>query len=309
MQIRFLQPLSRAWDRMVAILFRPFEPVTWLVLAFAAWLAGLGGGGGTGSTVGNSVDMDGLGRGWIPGGGGSWGHLFDRLWALPFLALAVLVLIAIAVAILWVSSRAKLVWLESAVLGRAAIVEPWTRLGRLGDSLFLWRLGFTIVVIVVAVILAGVIIGPAALLHDSHVLDGLSFAAIFLGVLFACVLAASAAVIALLLDAFVVPIMYRFQLTTTEAWKALLPWLRSMPGPFVLFALFTLMLAVLFGVLYTVVILLTCCLAALPYVGTLLLLPFWLTWRLFTLEFLAQLDPGFDLFERHAVVVASDEGE
>ena len=48
MQIRYLQPLSRAWDRTVAILFRPFEPVTWLVLAFAAWLAGLGSGGGTG---------------------------------------------------------------------------------------------------------------------------------------------------------------------------------------------------------------------------------------------------------------------
>ncbi len=309
MQIRFLQPLSRAWDRMVAILFRPFEPVTWLVLAFAAWLAGLGGGGGTGSTVSNSVDMDGLSRGWLPGAGRSLDHLFDRLWALPFVALAVLVVIAIAVAILWVSSRAKLVWLESAVLGRPAIVEPWGRLGRLGDSLFLWRLGFTIAVIAVAVVLAGLIIGPAALLHDSHVLDGLSFAAIFLGVLFATVLAAAAAVVALLLDAFVVPIMYRFQLTATEAWKALLPWLRSMPGPFILFALFSLLLAVLFGILYGVVVLLTCCLAALPYVGTLLLLPFWLTWRLFTVEFLAQFDPGFDLFERHAVVVAPDEGE
>jgi hypothetical protein len=309
MQIRYLQPLSRAWDRTVAILFRPFEPVTWLVLAFAAWLAGLGSGGGTGSTVSNTLDMDELGRGWLPGTGRSFDHLFDRMWALPFVALAVLVLIAVAVALLWLSSRAKLVWLESAVAGRPAIVEPWSRLGRLGDSLFLWRLGFALVVIVVGVVLAGVIIGPAALLHESDVLDALSFAAILVGVIAATILAATAAVVALLLDAFVVPIMYRFRLTATEAWKALLPWLRSMTGTFVLFVLFSLLLAVVFGMIYTVVILLTCCLAALPYVGTLLLLPFWLTWRLFTVEFLAQLDPGFDLFERHAVVVASEEGE
>jgi hypothetical protein len=137
----------------------------------------------------------------------------------------------------------------------------------------------------------------------------LSFAAILVGVIAATILAATAAVVALLLDAFVVPIMYRFRLTATEAWNALLPWLRSMTGTFVLFVLFSLLLAVVFGMIYTVVILLTCCLAALPYVGTLLLLPFWLTWRLFTVEFLAQLDPGFDLFERHAVVVASEEGE
>ena len=309
MQIRYLQPFSRAWDRMVGILFRPLEPVTWLVLAFAAWLAGLGSGGGTGSTVSNSIDMDGLSRGWLPGSGRSFDHLFDRLWALPFVALAVLLVIAFVVALLWVSSRAKLVWLESVVLGRPAIVEPWTRLGKLGDSLFLWRLGFALVVIVIGLVLAAVIIGPAALLHDSDVLDGLSFAAIILGVLAATVLGAAAAVVALLLDAFVVPIMYRFQLTATEAWKAFLPWLRSMPGPFVLFALFSLLLAIVFGVIYTVVVLLTCCIAALPYVGTLLLLPFWATWRLFTVEFLAQLDPGFDLFERHAVVVASEEGE
>mgnify|MGYP002064602050 CR=1 FL=1 len=37
------------------------------------------------------------------------------------------------------------------------------------------------------------------------------------------------------------------------------------------------LLAVVFGMIYTVVILLTCCLAALPYVGTLLLLPFWVS--------------------------------
>jgi len=34
----------------------------------------------------------------------------------------------------------------------------------------------------------------------------------------------------------------------------------------------------------------------LPYVGTVILLPFYVTYRLFSVEFLAQFDPGFDLF-------------
>jgi len=35
---------------------------------------------------------------------------------------------------------------------------------------------------------------------------------------------------------------------------------------------------------------------ALPYVGTVIMLPIWVTYRLFSVEFLAQFDPGFDVF-------------
>ncbi len=42
--------------------------------------------------------------------------------------------------------------------------------------------------------------------------------------------------------------------------------------------------------------LLTCCIVAFPYVGTVILLPILVTYRLFSVEFLAQFDPGFDLF-------------
>ena len=41
MQISFVEPLSRAWERMRRMLFSPFELGRWLVLGFSAWLAGL----------------------------------------------------------------------------------------------------------------------------------------------------------------------------------------------------------------------------------------------------------------------------
>jgi hypothetical protein len=41
---------------------------------------------------------------------------------------------------------------------------------------------------------------------------------------------------------------------------------------------------------------LTCCIVGLPYVGTVILLPLYVTYRIFSLEFLAQFDPEFDVF-------------
>ena len=78
---------------------------------------------------------------------------------------------------------------------------------------------------------------------------------------------------------------------------AFLPWLSAYPGAFALYLLFVLALAIVFGALFMVACLLTCCILALPYVGTVLLLPIWVTYRLLSLEFLAQLDPGLDLFQ------------
>ena len=41
MRIGYFEPLSRAWDRTRVILWQPFDLAKWLLLAFAAWVAGL----------------------------------------------------------------------------------------------------------------------------------------------------------------------------------------------------------------------------------------------------------------------------
>lgn len=297
MEIRILDPMSRAWERMVALLFRPFDPSVWLVLAFAAWLAGLGYGGGGGSSVSHVVDSGSVGGAHL---GSALESVFDHMWALPFIAIGILVGLAFMVLLLWLSSRGKMVWLEAAVTGRAAIVEPWGRLGSLGDSLFLWRLAFGVVILVVGGLFALVIIGPAALAEGSDLLAGLSFAAMAAGVLAVTLLALVAALVNLLLDGFVVPIMYRYRIGTVAAWRALLPWIQRFPGSFALFVGFAVLLILVFGAVYTVLLFVTCCIIAIPivgtYLGTLLLLPAWTVWRLYTVEFLAQLHPGLDLF-------------
>jgi hypothetical protein len=102
--------------------------------------------------------------------------------------------------------------------------------------------------------------------------------------------------IGLMLEAFVIPIMYKFDLKATEAWRYFLPWLKTRPWQFVLYALFVLALVCLFVCLFAIACVLTCCIVGLPYVGTVILLPLYVTYRIFSLEFLAQFDPEFDVF-------------
>lgn len=295
MGVSYVEPLSRAIDRARLILFQPFELAKWLVMGFAAWLAGLasGGFGGVGTFDRDQIEDPGRAFHEL---GDSVDRLAGQLMVVPLVLLIVTLLLALALAVLWLSSRAKLVFLDNVVNNRAAIVEPWQRLRRLGNSLFLWRLGFAVVCLVGFGLVVLAVLLPAATLSVGDALQALSFAAIFLAVLTVAVMAVIAAFVALLLENFVIPIMYRFDMTTTEAWRAFLPWLRARGGWFVVYGLFVLLLALPLMVAFAVVVCCTCCVASLPYVGTVILLPLWVTYRAFGPEFLAQFDPSFELF-------------
>ena len=142
MQISFAEPLSRAWERMRRILFEPFELAKWLVLGFSAWLAGLAS-SGTGSTAWNSAGDEVSHRDiGVTGVGDAFERVAENLIWMPLVLLGVLVVLAIVLAVLWVSSRAKFIFLDNVVHNRAEIVEPWKRFKTIGDSLFLWRVGF-----------------------------------------------------------------------------------------------------------------------------------------------------------------------
>lgn len=307
MQISFVEPLSRAWERMRRMLFAPFELARWLVLGFSAWLAGLASSDWGTKLAGNapdSIDEHKL----VPF---KFGELTDAItdhlvW-LPLILLAVLVAMAVLIALLWVSSRGKLVFLDNVVHERAAIVEPWKRLGKLGDSLFWWRLGFAVIVLGLVLSVLAVILLPAAAASVADTLSGLSIAAILLGALALAVVAVAALLILLLLESFVVPLMYRFDLTATAAWRTLLPWLKRYPGWFLAYAVVLFLAAIAFQVVILVLCLFTCCIVLLPYVGTVILLPVWVLYRAYSVDFLAQFHPDFDLFEAATLTPAPVE--
>lgn len=294
MRIAYFEPLSRAWERTRVILWQPFDLANWLLLAFAAWVAGLT--TDTGSAAAWRVDQNDIGR-------QSWDgfeHALDGLAAsvvwLPLVVLGIMVGLAFAVLLLWVTSRFKFIYLESVVRGRAEIVEPWKKFEALGNSLFLWRLCFSLACIAGAVLVMIAFFAPAAGFSVHEALAGLSVAAGAFGVMGLMVFGIVATFIGLFTESFVIPIMYRYDLKVLDAWRAFLPWLKARPFHFVVYGLFVLMLVVVFGAFFSVFCLMTCCMAAMPFLGTVLLLPVWVTYRLLSVEFLAQFHSDFDLF-------------
>jgi hypothetical protein len=128
MQISFVEPLSRAWERMRRILFDPFELSTWLVLGFSAWLAGLASGGAAGGravgNVGDSIDDGHVIGTEVQDFVDTIAH--QMVW-LPLILLGITLILALVVVVLWLSSRAKFIFLDNVVHERAEIVAPWSR--------------------------------------------------------------------------------------------------------------------------------------------------------------------------------------
>jgi hypothetical protein len=291
---------------MKLVLWRPFDLAKWLVLGFSCWLAGLADGGSGGGWKWIIDENDLPVRHQISRGYGSYEGIGETLFWLPLIFILIMAVAAILVLVLWVSSRAKLIYLDNVVQNRAQIVEPWNRLRTLGNSLFLWRVGFVVACGLVVLVLMLIFLAPAATFSFSDALAGLSYAAMVFGIIIMICFGFVAAFVALMLEAFVIPIMYKFDLKATEAWSYFLPWLKARPWQFVLYALFVLLLLFLFLFLVAVACVLTCCIVALPYIGTVILLPLYVTYRIFSLEFLAQFDPDFDVFTPTEVPTESE---
>jgi len=297
MNVSYLGPLQRAVARARGILFTPFRLDTWLVLGFAAFLSEWLSGG-----WGHAAWERKLGRGHhgvhVPGP-----HLHDLLPALvwgPLLAGLILAAIVVGIVVMWLGSRGKFVFLDGVVQGRAAIVEPWRRTAALGNSLFLWKLGFVILSGLVVVGLAFATIGTALLgwigFHERVAMAP----PIIGGIAFLGVVGLLVAFVGLMLDDFVVPLMYRHGIRASAAWRRFLPLMREHLGTFVLYALLVLVLSVAVASVILAVGFATCCvgflLIAMPYVGQVVLLPLHVAYRAFGPEFLGQFGPDFQVF-------------
>ncbi len=300
MDIGYVAPLRRAWARMKVTLFNPFDLGKWLVIGFSAWLARLAGGGGGGGTRLNlhrdraaSLHVRQFLR-------GAWEHLRAHPHWIALIIVGAAVVAVIVLLLLWISSRGKFIFLDNVVHNRARIAEPWRRFAGRGDSLFLWRLGFLLAGGLALVVMGTVTVVAAGGFSGFGFGSARAATMTVLAALAAAAWAIACGYTSLFLDNFIVPLMYKDEVGAVEAWRRFVPWIERNFGALVLYGLFLLGLGVAVGVGVIVVGLLTCCvgllLVALPYVGTVILLPLLVTYRAFSLEFLAQLDPGFAIF-------------
>jgi hypothetical protein len=99
-----------------------------------------------------------------------------------------------------------------------------------------------------------------------------------------------------LVSQLMVPIMYRQRCRARLAFAQAADLVISDPGPILLYVLFLLLLAVAVFMVSCAVTCATCCVAAIPYVGTVILSPIPITLGAFSLLFLRQFGPDYDVW-------------
>jgi hypothetical protein len=292
--------ISPAIERSKQLLF-PFKAEKWFALGFTVFMAQCSEGGGGGSfNIPNIPSGGSRPSPGVPGFGPELQRQIDSAVRalhddLPFwigfgLGIA-LGLYGLWAFILWFSSRAKLMFVESLVWDRVDVSAQWTRAGELGFSLFKFRLALALggSLLMLATIGAGVVValpdfsggsflGPKAVIGYSLFGGALLLFGFPLGIALA------------LLDDFVVPLMVVRNVRVLEAWRAfraeVLP---GNIGGLILFYVLRFVLGMAIAIAVAMLTCLTCCVTAIPYIGTVVLLPIWVFSRSFSLFYLEQI--------------------
>jgi hypothetical protein len=287
MNVSYVRPLQLGWARAQRMLLRPARLETWLVLGFAAFLSE-----GVNGRFGSQFSWH---RG-HPEFASHWLHGIRGLisgFLLTGIGITVVVtLLALAIILLWVNARGRFIFLDDVARERVAIVDPWNRFARLGNSAFLWWIGFIVVCIGVMALVALPFVASLTALWSGHHIDWSWLGALWMFLLIALPFALVVAYTALFFSHFVVPIMYRHGLGAIAGWGRFLSLFRAHPGSFLLYGVFTLVLWIVVGSVIAVIGFMSCCIGfvlfSLPYVSSVLLLPVLVTFRAMGPEFLAQ---------------------
>jgi len=314
--VSVVEPLSPAIDWVKTVLFRPFDLGKWFTIGFCAWLAQLGkpGGGGGGSGGG-------------PGGGnfrrggfnlddivqeGREGLAAARefveanlVWIIPTAILVLVIAVGLWLLLTWLSSRGRFMFLHCVAENKGEVVVPWRKFSQHGDSLFVFRiilglLGF--VIVAAGLLAAGSFLVEVATTGDA-IRAVVTVVAVILGIF---LISIPLLIVKKFTTDFVVPIMFLQTVSCTAAWRQFLTVLSANRMRFFLYLLFQIVIGFIIGLLVLATVCLTCCCAgclfAIPYIGTVAMLPVLVFKRSYSICYLRQYGPAFDVFraERQA---------
>jgi hypothetical protein len=290
--IEIFKPFGEAFEAMKKILFQPFDLKKWFVIGFAAWLSNLGGSGNYNFNYRNGDWKD------LP----IVQELRDTIHQIPhpllvlILVVFVAVIFALIIVFTWLRARGRFMFVDCIVKNRGAIAEPWREYRKEGNSYFLFAL---IVGVIIAIIITAAAIpflfsiirsGTRPHWRDVYVLCTIVLWAAFLILLIFTWT---------LLSHFMVAVMYRRRCRALEAFRAAISLVANYPGEITLYCLFWIALAIAAGMASCVLLLATCCVAIIPYIGTVIMLPIFVCLRAFGLRFIRQFGPGYDVWASH----------
>jgi hypothetical protein len=285
-KIEIFKPFGEAFELMKKILFQPFDLKKWLVIGFAAWLANLGSGGG-----GANFNYPNNER-------GEAHKLSETIGQIPqpvlITGICVLVCVVLLLIVLfaWLRARGRFILVDCIVRNRAAIAEPWNEFRAEGNSFFLFSLVVALIVVPVIVI-AGLVLIVPSIPGRGQAEPGVAF---WIGISVTAFISVCLVFVWALATQLMVPIMYRQRCGARLAFAQAVDLASSHPGPILLYVLFFMLLAVAMVMISCIATCATCCIAAIPYVGTVILLPIPVMLGAFLLLFLRQFGPDYDVW-------------
>jgi hypothetical protein len=302
-KIEILAPFSEAFELTKRILFQPFDIAKWFTIGFAAFLAGLA--DGTRANPGFNVpDFSGRAQShnldfeavrsqidaWLVGG---------------VIAIVIAVVLVVMVLFMWLGSRGRFMFVDCIVHNRGAIEHPWREYRREGNSLFLWSL----MISAISLLLLGLFALPLILRYFASGEFGDWGAGTVIYIIGVVVFFVIAGLLLAIITWFMVPVMYRQRCNAATAFMAVVRLIGSEPAPFILYVLFSVVVVIGGIMLSCLVTCLTCCLAAVPYIGTVILLPLYVFYYAYALLFLRQFGPEYDVWANIETLPVSARNE
>lgn len=311
--MRVTETISPAWERMKAILFRPFNLGAWFAFGFTFFLQDCVEGQGGLNVPSNLGDLGKLGEGGGGGGldtsdsvAGALGRVAGALGAGPtpaldgsvvalIVAIAVVVAIPLVVLAYWLGSRGQMMAIHSVAVGQANVGEAWGTTRVAGGALFKFHL--VLFAVGMAVLLPALGAGAALVVPAIGDEDRVrALLPMILGIAALALLATlPLAIVGGLGRNFVAPVMLKHGVGAREGWRRFWGAARGNVGGLVVFFLVKVLFAMIAGVCGVVAGLLTCCLGFMPVLHQTLMAPWYVFERAWTLEILASLGPEFDL--------------
>jgi len=308
--INFTRAFDSAWERMHVILFRPFDFGKWCAIGLSAFLAGFlqGGNGFNSSFNTNNFNNNGFNK-YSAGQTPKFDlHQFNSnlTHAITSMQVGIIVLICLVTIALifafvllfcWLGSRGQFMFLDNIVRNRGAISWPWRYYKRQANSLFGFYLLFLVIsfaIFLPILIIAVVMCIPLFMQHRwpgggeivGFVVLGLAY------LVFALVLN----FIMFVFREFGIPLMFRNGLLARPAFWESMNLVARHAGSVVVFVLLRIAIFIGVAILSLIICCATCCIGALPYIGTVILLPVLVYVRCFTLDCLAQFGPQYDVW-------------
>lgn len=284
-KIEIFKPFGEAFELMKKILFQPFDLKKWFVIGFAAWLASLGAGAGGNFNYPSKRDE-------VQKVNNAISQIPHPILVGGIILLVVLMLVLIVLCA-WLRARGGFMFTDCIVKNRGAVAEPWREFRTEGNSYFLFSLLVGFVLLIAAALLSLPFMVPIiadVTFSHTHTVYLISTIAAWAFVMILLLVAWS------VLASFMGPIMYVRRCRAFKAFGAAAGLISEHPGEVLLYWLFLIVLALASALVACVVTCATCCITAIPYVGTVILLPVFVLLRSFSLLFIRQFSPDYDVW-------------